>query len=62
MEGPSQEAMRPESSLRPRLSAVTVPPTVDVLGVELALTDYEEMLDWIEAMASTRTRGYLCTP
>ncbi len=34
--------------------------TVDVLGVQLALTDYEEMLEWIDAMISSRQRGYLC--
>src|SRR5437588_4748458 len=60
MEGPSQEAMRPESPVQPRFSAVPVPPAVDVLGVQLALTDYAEMLDWIDAMVTTRTRGYLC--
>jgi N-acetylglucosaminyldiphosphoundecaprenol N-acetyl-beta-D-mannosaminyltransferase len=60
MEGPSQEAMRPESSLQPRLSAVTAPPTVGVLGVDLALTDYQEMLDWIDAMVASQARGYLC--
>ncbi len=60
MEGPSNEAMRPESSIQPRLSEVTAPPTVDVLGVQLALTDYDETLDWIDAMIATQTRGYLC--
>ncbi len=52
--------MRPESSVQLRLSAVTSPPTVDVLGVRLALTDYDEMLDWIDAMITSRARGYLC--
>jgi N-acetylglucosaminyldiphosphoundecaprenol N-acetyl-beta-D-mannosaminyltransferase len=60
MEGPSQEAMRPESSLQPRFSAVPVPPAVEVLGVQLALTDYAEMLDWIDAMVTRGRRGYLC--
>jgi N-acetylglucosaminyldiphosphoundecaprenol N-acetyl-beta-D-mannosaminyltransferase len=31
-----------------------------VVGVPLALTDYDEMLNWIEAMVATRARGYLC--
>src|SRR5579884_2774579 len=60
MEGPAPEAMRPESSVQPRLSPVSVPPTVDVLGVQLALTDYEEMLGWIDAMVASRARGFLC--
>ena len=33
---------------------------VDVLGVQLALTDYDEMLAWIDAMVAERRRGYLC--
>jgi len=52
--------MRPESSLQPVPSAVPTPLTVGVLGVQLALTDYEQMLDWIDAMVSSRQRGYLC--
>jgi N-acetylglucosaminyldiphosphoundecaprenol N-acetyl-beta-D-mannosaminyltransferase len=38
-----------------------VPPsTVDVLGVPLALTDYQATIDWIEAMVAARERGYVC--
>jgi N-acetylglucosaminyldiphosphoundecaprenol N-acetyl-beta-D-mannosaminyltransferase len=36
------------------------PATVDVLGVPLALTDYEGTIDWIEAMVAARERGYIC--
>jgi N-acetylglucosaminyldiphosphoundecaprenol N-acetyl-beta-D-mannosaminyltransferase len=39
---------------------VSAPATVDVLGVPLALTDYEEMLEWIDSMVAARERGYLC--
>jgi N-acetylglucosaminyldiphosphoundecaprenol N-acetyl-beta-D-mannosaminyltransferase len=62
MEGPSQEAMRPESSLhpQPRLDTVSLPASVDVLGVRLSLTDYDEMLEWIDAMVTAQQRGYLC--
>jgi N-acetylglucosaminyldiphosphoundecaprenol N-acetyl-beta-D-mannosaminyltransferase len=60
MEGHSQQAMRPESSVQPRLRTVRLPRSVDVLGVQLAVTDYREMLDWIDGMVGTRTRGYLC--
>lgn len=31
-----------------------------VLGVELAVTDYERTMDWIDARAGTRDRGYVC--
>jgi N-acetylglucosaminyldiphosphoundecaprenol N-acetyl-beta-D-mannosaminyltransferase len=44
----------------PRTTTVPSPATVDVLGVQLALTDYAEMLDWIDAMVGSRQRGYLC--
>jgi N-acetylglucosaminyldiphosphoundecaprenol N-acetyl-beta-D-mannosaminyltransferase len=36
------------------------PPTVDVLGVPLALTDYERTMDWIDATIRTRGKGYVC--
>jgi N-acetylglucosaminyldiphosphoundecaprenol N-acetyl-beta-D-mannosaminyltransferase len=31
-----------------------------VLGVPLALVDYERTLDWIDAAVATRRRGYIC--
>jgi N-acetylglucosaminyldiphosphoundecaprenol N-acetyl-beta-D-mannosaminyltransferase len=31
-----------------------------VVGVPLALTDYEQTLDWIDAAAAARARGYIC--
>ena len=31
-----------------------------VLGVPLALTDYERTLDWIDAAVAARHRGYIC--
>jgi N-acetylglucosaminyldiphosphoundecaprenol N-acetyl-beta-D-mannosaminyltransferase len=36
------------------------PPTVDVLGVPLALTDYERTMDWIDATIAQRGKGYVC--
>jgi N-acetylglucosaminyldiphosphoundecaprenol N-acetyl-beta-D-mannosaminyltransferase len=36
------------------------PDTVDVLGARLALTDYERMLDWIDAAVGTGDRRYVC--
>jgi N-acetylglucosaminyldiphosphoundecaprenol N-acetyl-beta-D-mannosaminyltransferase len=52
--------MRPESSIQPRFDAVPTPVTVDVLGVQLALTDYDETLDWIDEMVQAGARGYVC--
>jgi len=36
------------------------PPTAEVLGVPLALIDYDGTLDWIDAMAESRRSGYVC--
>jgi N-acetylglucosaminyldiphosphoundecaprenol N-acetyl-beta-D-mannosaminyltransferase len=41
-------------------AAPSPPPTAQVLGVALALTDYEGTLDWIDAMAASRRPGYIC--
>ena len=34
----------------PAQAPVAEPSTVELLGIELALTDYERTLDWIDAM------------
>src|SRR5437764_5148305 len=60
MESPIRVVMRPEISVQTTPAAVPSPSTADVLGVQLALTDYQEMLDWIDAMVASRSRGYLC--
>jgi len=49
-----------ESAIRVRPVPVPAPSTVRVLGVPLALTDYDEMLEWIAAVIGSRRRGYLC--
>src|SRR5512138_2399926 len=36
------------------------PPTTSVLGVPLALTDYQRTMDWIDATVATRGKGYVC--
>jgi N-acetylglucosaminyldiphosphoundecaprenol N-acetyl-beta-D-mannosaminyltransferase len=36
------------------------PPTAKVLGVPLALTDYEGTLDWIDETVTRGRRGYIC--
>jgi N-acetylglucosaminyldiphosphoundecaprenol N-acetyl-beta-D-mannosaminyltransferase len=35
-------------------------PAAPLLGVPLALTDYERTLEWIDAAIRTRHRGYVC--
>ena len=35
-------------------------PSAPVLGVPLALTDYERTLDWIDQAVAARHQGYLC--
>jgi len=52
--------MLPEGSVQAHPISIRSPRTVDVLGVELALTDYESTLEWIDAMAAWRRRGYVC--
>jgi N-acetylglucosaminyldiphosphoundecaprenol N-acetyl-beta-D-mannosaminyltransferase len=36
------------------------PPTVDVLGVPLAITDYERTMDWMDATIHEHGKGYIC--
>ncbi len=49
-----------ESFVEERFAAVATPPTVSVLGVPLALTDYEGTLDWLDAAVASREHGYVC--
>jgi N-acetylglucosaminyldiphosphoundecaprenol N-acetyl-beta-D-mannosaminyltransferase len=51
--------MRPERSI-PQPAPIGAPLTAHVLGVPLALTDYDRTLDWIDAMVGRRGRGYVC--
>jgi N-acetylglucosaminyldiphosphoundecaprenol N-acetyl-beta-D-mannosaminyltransferase len=41
-------------------TAPRLPQTAAVLGVPLALTDYERTLDWIDDAVAAGHRGYLC--
>jgi len=36
------------------------PDTVTILGIPLARTDYERAMDWMDAMAASGGRGYVC--
>jgi N-acetylglucosaminyldiphosphoundecaprenol N-acetyl-beta-D-mannosaminyltransferase len=45
---------------RPVAVAPDLPPSAEVLGVPLALIDYEHTLDWIDHAVAARHRGYVC--
>ena len=38
----------------------TPPPSVEILGVPLALTDYGRTMDWMDATVAEAGRGYVC--
>ena len=61
-EQPGRPALstRPESQLKPDTNEILPPRSVEVLGVPLALVDYERTLDWIDAKVAERGRGYIC--
>jgi N-acetylglucosaminyldiphosphoundecaprenol N-acetyl-beta-D-mannosaminyltransferase len=44
----------------PRPDAPGAVPSAEVLGVPLALIDYEGALDWIDAAVAARRRSYIC--
>jgi N-acetylglucosaminyldiphosphoundecaprenol N-acetyl-beta-D-mannosaminyltransferase len=35
------------------------PPTAEILGIPLAISDYEEVMDWMDAMIAAGARGYV---
>jgi N-acetylglucosaminyldiphosphoundecaprenol N-acetyl-beta-D-mannosaminyltransferase len=50
------------STIMPTSEPIPPPPPLpqaDVLGIPLALSDYERTMDWIDAMIASRTHGYL---
>ena len=52
--------MRPEGSLKEQPGVVEYPRTVDVLDVPLALTDYSQMIEWMDGCVRHDHRGYVC--
>jgi N-acetylglucosaminyldiphosphoundecaprenol N-acetyl-beta-D-mannosaminyltransferase len=44
----------------PVTAPMAAPPSEAVLGIPLALTDYEGTLDWIDAAVAARARAYVC--
>jgi N-acetylglucosaminyldiphosphoundecaprenol N-acetyl-beta-D-mannosaminyltransferase len=50
-----------DTAERAALAEAAVPPaSVEVLGIPLALTDYERTIEWMDATIATRQRGYIC--
>jgi N-acetylglucosaminyldiphosphoundecaprenol N-acetyl-beta-D-mannosaminyltransferase len=50
-----------DTAERAALAEAAVPPaSVEVLGVPLALTDYERTIEWMDATIATGRRGYVC--
>jgi N-acetylglucosaminyldiphosphoundecaprenol N-acetyl-beta-D-mannosaminyltransferase len=52
--------MPPESPVQLQPTAVSPPATVEVVGVPLAVIDYEQTLAWMDSMVAARQRGYIC--
>jgi len=51
----------PDTAERAALAQDAVPPaSVEVLGIPLALTDYERAIDWMDASIAAGHRGYIC--
>ncbi len=44
---------------RPTLDPPPTPLTAEILGIPLAISDYEQVMDWMDAMIATGTRGYV---
>ena len=52
--------MHPLGSRQPQTLAARLPDTDEVLGVPLALVDYDSALEWIDATVAARGHGYVC--
>lgn len=51
---------RPEGALTPTAIERPLPASVEVCGIPLGLTDYEDTLDWVDAKVAQRGREYVC--
>jgi N-acetylglucosaminyldiphosphoundecaprenol N-acetyl-beta-D-mannosaminyltransferase len=57
---PSTTATSGQPAGADRGAAVVAPPSAELLGVPVALTDYAGAMDWMDAMVRARERGYVC--
>jgi N-acetylglucosaminyldiphosphoundecaprenol N-acetyl-beta-D-mannosaminyltransferase len=60
MPTPTPAPLDPAAAATAAEEATLPPPTAEVLGVPLALTDYERTMDWIDACVAARRKGYVC--
>jgi N-acetylglucosaminyldiphosphoundecaprenol N-acetyl-beta-D-mannosaminyltransferase len=60
MSTPTPAPLDSTYAAREAVEAAVPPPTADVLGVPLALTDYERTMDWMDAVIQQRQQGYVC--
>jgi N-acetylglucosaminyldiphosphoundecaprenol N-acetyl-beta-D-mannosaminyltransferase len=56
----SAPAPVPEVPARPATAGLPDVRQIPVVGVPLALTDYESALDWVDAAVAARAREYVC--
>jgi N-acetylglucosaminyldiphosphoundecaprenol N-acetyl-beta-D-mannosaminyltransferase len=52
--------MRPDTPVQSYADPIARPATVEVVDVPIAVTDYEQTLDWMDAMVAERRRCYVC--
>jgi N-acetylglucosaminyldiphosphoundecaprenol N-acetyl-beta-D-mannosaminyltransferase len=60
MPAPTPSPIDDAKSAEALAEAAVPPPTTRVLGVPLALTDYERTMDWMDATIAARGTGYIC--
>jgi N-acetylglucosaminyldiphosphoundecaprenol N-acetyl-beta-D-mannosaminyltransferase len=52
--------MRQDTPIQPLADSIPTPATDQILGIPIALIDYQRTLEWIDAMTAEREKGYLC--
>lgn len=52
--------MCPDTRVHPQPDVILRPSAVEVVGIPITVIDYDRTLEWIDAMVSTRRRGYVC--
>jgi N-acetylglucosaminyldiphosphoundecaprenol N-acetyl-beta-D-mannosaminyltransferase len=57
---PAQIPQPYSRTLLDEVEAAVPPPASAVLGIPLAITDYERTMDWMDATIARRERGYVC--
>jgi N-acetylglucosaminyldiphosphoundecaprenol N-acetyl-beta-D-mannosaminyltransferase len=58
---PAQTPIPPsDTAERAAIAEAAAPTAIEVLGVPLALIDYDRTMDWIDAAVAAEARGYVC--